>query len=178
MRRRSDALARDFAAEIKPLMPLARQAYGQQKQGTETRSASDAVNALLLEYDEAGGNVTQLSEELTGVITLAGLRRRLRIARARTPLGVPSEPGHFRGNREPVKIHDAVARIRAAQGTPQYGVELRRAYDGGLALSAIANELGVSYYTAWSSMSTNPEATSEYLAATGAPPDVPSPVPA
>jgi hypothetical protein len=165
MRRRSDTLARDFAAEIKPLMPLARRAYGQQKQGTEARTASDQVNALLLEYDEAGGNVTQLSEELAGEITLAGLRRRLRVARARTPLGVSSEDRPFRGSREPVKIHEAVHRIRQAQGTPSYGVEIRRAYDAGLALSAIADELGVSYYTAWSSMSTSPGATRESLAA-------------
>lgn len=154
MRRRSDILAREFAADIKPLMPLARRAFGQQKQGTNTREASDLVNALLLEYDQAGGNVTQLSEELEGTITLAGIRRRLRVARAGTLLG-QSTGRSFRGDRDPVKINEAVERIRQVQGTPAYGPAIREAYDAGLALSAIAEQLGVSYYTAWSSMSTS-----------------------
>ena len=154
MRRRSDILAREFAADIAPLMPLARRAYGQQKQGTPAREASDLVNGLLLEYDQAGGNVTQLAEELEGVITLAGIRRRLRVARAGTLLGQTTGRS-FRGDRDPVKIAKAVERIRAVMGTPEYGVAIREAYDQGLALSAIAEELGVSYYTAWSSMSTS-----------------------
>ena len=154
MRRRSDELAREYAELIKPLMPLARKAYGQQKQGTTARTASDAVNALLLEYDGQGGNVTQLAEELEGVIGLAGLRRRLRVARAGTPLGQVTDRS-FRGNRDPEAIHAAAERIRAAQGTDMYGVEIRLAYDAGLALSALAEELEVSYYTAWSSMSTS-----------------------
>lgn len=154
MRRRSDELAQKYAEDIRPLMPLARKAYGQQKQGTTARAASDAVNELLLEYDGKGGNVTQLAEELDGTITLAGLRRRLRVARAGTPLGQVTDRS-FRGNRDPEMIHAAVEKIRAAQGTDMYGVEIRLAYDQGLALSALAEELGVSYYTAWSSMSTS-----------------------
>jgi hypothetical protein len=153
MRRRSGKLAHEYAVDIREYMPLARQAYGQQKQGSPAREASDIVNGLLLEYDSQGGNMTQLAEELDGVITLAGIRRRLRVARAGTRLGQVTER-KFRGDRDPEKIAEAVKLIGDARGTPLYGVEIRHAYDKGLSLSAIAEELGVSYYTAWSSMST------------------------
>jgi len=165
MRRRSDILAREFAADIRPLMPLARRAYGQQKQGTQTREASDLVNALLLEYDQAGGNVTQLAEELEGEITLAGIRRRLRVARAGTLLGQVSSGRSFRGDRNPVKIEEAVARIKEVAGTLEYGKRIREAYDSGLALSAIAEGLGVSYFSAWSSMTTNGREAADHAAA-------------
>lgn len=153
MRRGSDALAKEYATDIKEYMPLARRAYGQQKQGTAPRTASDIVNGLILEYDEHGGNMTQLAEELEGVITLAGIRRRLRVARVGTPLGEVTGRS-FRGDRDPAKIHEAAVRIREALHTPEYGQEIRRAYEDGLALSAIAKELNVTYYTIWSAMST------------------------
>lgn len=154
MKRRQEALAREFARDIAEQMPEARRAYGQQKQGTPSREASDTVNQLLLEYDQQGGNITQLAEHLEGVISLPGLRRRLRVARAGTPLG-QNTGRRFRGDRDPEKVKAAAERIRSKMGTPEYGPAIREAYDSGLALSAIAEELGVSYYTAWSSMSTS-----------------------
>jgi hypothetical protein len=139
-------------------MPLARRAYGQQKQGSPAREASDRVNHILREYDTAGGNITQLAEELQGDITLAGLRRRLRVARAGTELGVKSTRS-FRGDRDPDRISNAVQAIREAEGTPAYGQRIQDAYDQGLALSAIAKELDCSYFTLWSSKSTNATST-------------------
>jgi hypothetical protein len=153
VRRRSSELAKAFAADIADQMPLAARAYGQQKTGSPAREASDLVNALLLEYDSQGGNITELSEHLDGVITLAGLRRRLRVARVGTPLGQQSDRS-FRGDRDPEKIAAAAAKIRKVQGTPAYGPALREAYDQNLALSALAKELGITYYSAWSSMTT------------------------
>jgi transposase-like protein len=156
MRKRSGKLAEEFAADIAEQMPKARRAYGQQKAGSEPREASDLVNALLLEYDQQGGNITELSEHLDGVITLAGLRRRLRVARSGAPLGQQTNRS-FRGDRDPEKVSEAAARIKKLQGTNQYGPAIRQAYDSGLALSALAKELDVSYFSAWSSMTTGGE---------------------
>ena len=154
MKRRDDKLAQAFAADIKPLMPEARRAFGQQKQGTPEREASDLVNALLLEFDQSKGNLTQLADELEGHISLAGLRRRMRVARAGSQLGQPNDR-KFRGNRDPELVAAAVKRIKLVRDTPQYGQAIRDAYDSGLALSAIAAGLGANYYTAWSAMQTS-----------------------
>lgn len=135
-------------------MPLARKAYGQQKQGSPARTASDEVNRLLLAYDQAGGNITELAEHLNGEISLPGLRRRLRVARAGTQLGVTTVRS-FRGSKDPKKVKEAVDRIKRVAGTPYYGVEIGKAYRDGIALSAIAKELEMSYYTIWSAMSTS-----------------------
>jgi hypothetical protein len=154
MRRRSNALALTCAEQMRPLLPLAKKAYGQQKQGSPARTASDRVNQLLLAYDQAGGNITELAEHLEGDISLAGLRRRVRVARAGTVLG--SNTGKsFRGSRDPAKVKAAVAKIEQVAGTPYYGTAIKKAYQDGIALSAIAEELDISYYTAWSAMSTS-----------------------
>ena len=153
MRQRREELAREYADRIRPLLGLARRAYGQQKAGSPARDASDQVNTLLLEYDAKAGNITELAEQLDGEIGLAGLRRRLRIARTGRPLGQPRQ-GSFRGNRDPERITEAADRIKALAGTPGYGAAVKDAYEEGLALSAIAKALDCSYFTLWSSMST------------------------
>lgn len=153
MRRRHDALAEEYANKLRPLIPQARRAFGQQKQGSPARAASDRVNVLIREYDQLGGNITQLAEHLEGHISLPGLRRRLRMARAGVQLGVNDTP-RFRGDRDPERVKEAVERIRQAENPTEYGHLIREAHQSGIALAAIAQELGLSYHTVWSSMRT------------------------
>ena len=150
-------LVEDYAEQLRPLLPVARTAYGTQGPESGPRLASQRVNKLLVEYvDEHGGNVTHLANELgTDLISLAGLRRRLRSARSGHTLGTTTSKK--RGSKDPARVIEAAKRIGVArsEGTSRYGAEVRAVYDEGVSLAAVADELGVSYFTLWAVATTS-----------------------
>lgn len=150
--------AEDAASRIRPLLDDAKKAYGSQTPNSPARQASESVNAELLTYVENGGQLPDLARFLEGHISLSGLRRRVRIARGadlsamegqEQVVGRVSRP---RGKKDPKLIAKAVDDIQAARkiGGRKYGDAVRKAYDEGLSLKAIADEIGISYYSLWS----------------------------
>lgn len=152
MRTVNTNLVEEYAEQLRPLLPIARTAYGTQGPNSAPRIASQKVNALLVEYvDERGGNVTHLANELgTEMISLAGLRRRLRSARSGHSLGA-TPTSKKRGTKDPERVADAAEQIRTAkdEGTPEYGAAVRRVYNEGVSLTAVGRELGISYFALW-----------------------------
>jgi hypothetical protein len=150
-------LVEEYAEQMRPLLPQARRAYGTQGPASSARQASDKVNVLLLEYVNKGGNVTHLANELEGVISLAGLRRRLRSARnGRGLLGSVSS-SRKRGSKDPARVDAAAKLIEEARHTSpaEYGKAVRSVYAENISLSAVADEMGVSYFSLWTAGSLN-----------------------
>lgn len=150
--------AEDAAHKIRPLLTEAKRAYGSQTPNSPARKASEEVNAVLLLFVETGGRLPELAGHLEGDISLSGLRRRVRIARGadlsamegkEQVVGRVSRP---RGKKDPELIKEAVTTIERARkaGGREYGDAVRKAYDEGLSLKAIADEMGLSYYSLWS----------------------------
>ena len=161
--RKNRPSALNCAEDIRPLLDQAKRAYGSQAPDSPARQASELVNAHLLNYVEAGGQIPELARHLEGEISLSGLRRRVRIARGTDTsslegqeqvVGRVSRP---RGKKDPELIKAAVAEIQEARqlGGRVYGDAVRKAYDEGLSLSAIAEEIGISYYSLWSAKRTS-----------------------
>jgi hypothetical protein len=152
--------AEAYAEKIRPLLPEARRAFGSQPPGSPARLASDEVNKLVLTYSKSGAKMPALAEALDGDISLSGLRRRVRLARAGErveargdQLGRVKRP---RGSTDPetVKVHaDKIAKARKVGGKT-YGDAVREAYDQGVALQPIADTLGISYFSLWNSKRT------------------------
>lgn len=151
------------AQKIKPLLGEAKRAYGSQAPDSGARQASEEVNAYILHYVECGGRIPELAKHLEGDISLSGLRRRVRIARGADTsalegqeqvVGRVSRP---RGKKDPDLIDAAVEEIQQARqvGGRVYGDAVRRAYDDGLSLKAIADRIGISYYSLWSAKRTS-----------------------
>lgn len=150
------APAEVYAEQLRPLLAEASKAYGSQLAGSPARVASDRVNELILEYTETGAKMPALARELQGHITLSGLRRRVRLARALREAGKEApQLGHAkltRGNRDPENVEEAAELIGKAreQGGRAYGDAVRQVYDKGIALQPVADKLGVSYFALWS----------------------------
>lgn len=155
--------AEDFAEKIKPHLSDAKKAYGSQAPNSPARIASETVNAYLLQYVESGGQIPELARHLDGEISLSGLRRRVRIARGTDTSAMEGKEQvvgrvpRARGKKDPELIKEAVAEIQLGrkQGGRAYGDAVRKAYDQGLSLNAIATELGISYYSLWSAKRTS-----------------------
>lgn len=147
-------LVHTYAERLRPLLPLAGRAYGTQRPTSPARQASDQVNEVILEYVDKGGNMTHLANALEGEISLPGLRRRLRSARGGT-LGTPNRK---RGTKDPEQVEQAARKISEARviSSAQYADAVRRVYADGVSLSAVADKLGMSYYSLWSAASHNP----------------------
>jgi hypothetical protein len=144
-----------YAEQIKPLLPEARTAFGSQAPGSPARVASDKVNDLILEYAEAGNKMPALAAALQGEISLSGLRRRVRLARATKHAEGQNELGRVkrpRGSTDPELVQEAARQIEEARakGGKEYGDAVRSAYNQGVALQPIADTLGVSYFALWS----------------------------
>lgn len=158
MRTVNTTLVADYAERMRPLLPLARRAYGTQGPNSPSRQASDEVNKLLVEYvDEKGGNVTHLARELEDSISLAGLRRRLRSARNGGGLLGTTSTSRKRGSKDPNRVSDAARKISDAKNVSSiaYGDAVREVYAAGVSLSAVAKELDCSYFSLWTAGSHN-----------------------
>lgn len=144
-----------FADMLLPLLPDAKRAYGSLPQGHPAREASDKVNTLIYRYMTAGHSLPALADQLDGALSLPGLRRRARVARVsmeerpeEAALGYVKKP---RGTRDPEKVKPAAEKIEKAKAssTREYGEAVREAHNNGIALQAIADEMGVSYHSLW-----------------------------
>lgn len=155
--------AKEAAERILPLLADAKKAYGSQAPDSPARVASETVNAYLLEYVVGHGKIPELVPYLNGEISLSGLRRRVRIARASEQsalegqeqvVGRVSRP---RGSKDPEKVSEAVEAIEMARkrGGRDYGDAVRKAYNDGISLGAIAEKMGISYYSLWSAKRTS-----------------------
>lgn len=154
MRTINTTLVDEYAEKLRPLLPLAGKAYGTQGPTSPARHASDEVNRLLLEYVKHGGNITHLANELEGVISLPGLRRRLRSARTRNGklLGGLTTT-RKRGSKDPELVAKGAHRIDQARNVSpeKYGEAVRDVYGQGISLTAVGEKMNppVSYYALW-----------------------------
>jgi hypothetical protein len=150
-------LVRKYADQLRPLLPLAGKAYGTQRPSSPARLASDQVNEIILDYVSKGGNMTHLANELgPEAISLPGLRRRLRSARG----GTLGKPNRKRGSKDPEQVEAAARLISQAKGTgisAEYANAVRQVYAQGISLSAVAEKMGIAYYSLWSAASHNPD---------------------
>lgn len=148
-------LVHTYADRLRPILPLAGKAYGTQPPNSPARLASDQVNEIILEYVDKSGNMTHLANALQGEISLPGLRRRLRSARG----GTLGKPNRKRGSKDPELVERAAKDISEARvvSSARYADAVRRVYADGVSLSAVAEKLGMSYYSLWSAASHNPE---------------------
>jgi hypothetical protein len=156
MRTVNTELVDEYADELREHLPLARRAVGIQRPDSPARKASDRVNELLLEYaDDKHGNMTHLANALDGDISLPGLRRRLRAARGK-PLGSFST-SNKRGSTDPARVSAAADKIAKARShSPDaYRDAVREVYAENVSLTAVAEQLGISYYSLWSAASTS-----------------------
>jgi len=133
----STELTEQYAAKIRPLLPLAKRAYGSRKQSTPAHEASREYTHLLVEFHEQGGSLSELAKSLG--VAYAGLRRRVVMRNVNVSSVRPKPRGSMEG------VQEAVARILAAKsvGVDAYHDQLAREYRAGISLAGIARELGL-----------------------------------
>jgi hypothetical protein len=136
----SDALVEQYAKKIKPLLPLAKRAYGSRAQVTPAHEASREYTRLLAEFYENGGSLVALSEKLD--VAYSGMRRR--VFTAKLP---PSTMKKGRVKYSEAEISAAAKRVTKARdsgGAEAYHSALAAEYSKGVSLAALAEELGLS----------------------------------
>jgi hypothetical protein len=133
-----EQLLSEYADQIRPLLPLAKKAFGARTHVTPAHQASQQYTQLLVEYHNKGGSLLALAKELE--VAYAGLRRRIVTANASSP----SYRGH--SSATPEETAAAVERVRKAKaaGTTSYHDQLLKEYDAGVSLGKIASGLGLS----------------------------------
>lgn len=155
MRLVNTTLVDEYAEQLRAVLPQARRAVGTQRPDSPARLASDRANELLIEYaDQRHGNITHLAAALEGVISLPGLRRRLRAARGKS-LGSFSTSSK-RGTTDPARVKWGADKIREARehSPDAYRDAVREVYAANVSLTACAEQLDVTYYSLWSAGST------------------------
>lgn len=133
-----DELVESYAAQIEPLLPLARRAYGSRDTISPQHDASREYTRLLVEFYNAGGSLLQLAARLD--VTYAGMRRRITTANL-TPMDGTSGQAHSEEEYE-----EALELISQAKrsSTSDYHNCLRDHHERGFSLSRIAKLLGLS----------------------------------
>lgn len=134
----TDEIVKEYAEKIRPLLPLAKRAYGSRTQTTPAHDASREYTRLLVEFHTGGGSLTDLSKELG--VAYAGLRRRVVMRNVQVSSVRPKARGTIVG------ITEASERILAAKSisVDAYHDQLAEEYRSGISLAAIARELGLS----------------------------------
>ncbi len=133
-----DQLLADYADQLRPLMTLAKRAYGSRANVSPAHQASQEYTRLLVEYHSKGGSLLALAKELD--VAYAGLRRRVVTA------GVPVAPNRAHSAATPDEIAEAVERVQLARrtGTDSYHRQLLTEYESGISLGKLAAGLGLS----------------------------------
>lgn len=136
----SEELTKEYAEKIKPMLELAKKAYGSRNQSTPAHIASKAYTALLIEYTEKDGSLLRLANELG--VAYSGMRRR--VFTAKTPSALNSWTNK---NLAADEVAAAIERVRLAKqngGTRAYHRQLSTEYyKNGVSLGAIAKGLGI-----------------------------------
>lgn len=132
------ALVEEYAAKIKPLLPLARKAYGPKDQATPAHEASREYTRLLKEFHDQGGSLLALAGEIG--VTYSGMRRR--VFTAELP---PLRQGTGKPKPSEEEMSAAIERVRIAkaQGPARYHQQLAAEYANGYSLGVIAKGLGI-----------------------------------
>lgn len=144
----------EYADKIRPILPLAKKAYGSRTQLSPEHEASRAYTELLVEFKSRGGSLPQLAKTLG--VAYPGIRRRVIMKDVDLSQVKPKSRATRQENVE------AVVRVRNAKeiGIDQYHDQLALEYKNGVSLSVLARELGLSsaaplYYGVQSSLKRN-----------------------
>jgi hypothetical protein len=147
-------LITEYTDLIKPILPLAKKAYGSRSQSGAEHEASRRYTELLIEFQEKGGSLPKLATSLK--VAYPGLRRRIVMKNVDVASIKPKTRATHRENA------DAVDRVKKAKevGINQYHDQLAEEYKLGVSMSSLARELGLSsasplYYGIQSSMKRN-----------------------
>jgi hypothetical protein len=133
-------LTTQYVKKIKPILSLAKKAYGSRTQNTPAHKASREYTDLLIEYYEKGGSLPQLAEELD--VAYAGIRRRI-VMKDVTVESVRPKKSIKHSTK------DIVASAKRVEKARDYSVEtyhdqLAEEYKNGVPLSLLAKEIGLS----------------------------------
>jgi hypothetical protein len=130
-------LTEEYAAQIKPLLDLAKRAYGPRTHSSPAHVASRRYTELLVEYYGKGGSLVSLASELG--VTYAGMRRRVVTANLPVTAGA-------RSSLSPEETESAIERILAAKarGTDDYHQQLHKEYMSGVSFAKVAAALKIS----------------------------------
>jgi hypothetical protein len=147
-------LVTEYTNLIRPILPLAKKAYGSRSQLGAEHDASRKYTKLLVEFQEKGGSLPKLANSLE--VAYPGLRRRIVMQN----VDVSSIKSKTRATHR--QNADAVDRVKNAKevGIDQYHDQLAEEYRLGVSMSSLARELGLSsasplYYGIQSSMKRN-----------------------
>jgi hypothetical protein len=136
---KNESLTQEYADAIRPLLVLAKRAYGSRDQETPAHEASRRYTELLLEYREKDGSLLDLASALG--VAYSGIRRR--IFTSKTP-SIEDQAPKRKATAE--ELDAALERVRTAkaQGPRQYHAQLSVEYhQNGISLGAIAKGLGI-----------------------------------
>ena len=129
-----------YADLMRPLLPLARKAYGSRDTVSVQHDASREYTRLAIEYYSNGGSLLKLAEALG--VTYAGLRRRI------LTNDIRPKDKRTRSKATAEEISSAVKSILFAKGSgnvENYHETIRAQYeDRWISLSKIAKEMGLS----------------------------------
>lgn len=138
MTRDPDRLER-YAAQIEPLLPLAKKAFGSRDTVSPQHDASRAYTKLLVEFYNGGeGSLLDMAKRLG--VQYAGVRRRVVNADVK-----PSS--HRKRMKFDQDVYDAaVKQIREAQQDSVYAYHLMlfNQWQAGLSMAKIAKDMGLS----------------------------------
>lgn len=131
-------LTAEYSEKIRPLLPLAKRAYGSRDQKTPAHDASRQYTEMLVEFVNKGGSMIELAKALE--VSYAGMRRRVMTA------SLPAMNARaMKKALSQEEIDAAVARVAEARarGSRHYHSQLALEYQNGVSLSAIAKGLGI-----------------------------------
>lgn len=134
----SAALTAKYAEMIRPLLPLAVQAFGSRGTISPQHDASRQYTALLVDFYAKGGSLIDICAALK--VTYAGVRRRVTTA----PIAPTARKARATLTSE--EYPAIVARVLAAKeiGSVEYHQQLKVEYDAGASLNKLALHMGLS----------------------------------
>lgn len=141
MGKKNYELTGKYADKIRPILPLAKKAYGSRTQDTPAHKASRKYTQLLNEFVDKGGSLISLSRELG--VAYSGMRRRVFTSQQPPVTSVRGTTSRPRKSQE--EIDAAVSRVKKARdkGTSAYHAQLAQEYASGVSLNVIARGLGI-----------------------------------
>jgi len=134
----AEKLLESYAKKIKPILPLAKKAYGSRLHVSPAHKASRQYTQLLVEYHSKGGSLVALAKELG--VTYAGVRRRVLTA------DEVVQPARKRSALSDTLTAKGIERIKKAKekGPDAYHAALAAEYDKGISLAKVAAALDIS----------------------------------
>lgn len=134
----STDLIAEYRAQIEPILPMAKKAYGSRDQNTPAHEASREYTRLLTEFHSKGGSLPQLAKELN--VAYAGVRRRVVMQN----VSVSKVKPRTRAKSE--ELSGAIARVKEAKAksVDEYHDQLAAEYEAGISLATLARSLGLS----------------------------------